>query len=141
LSAALEAVMKKKSKSPQKQNAKLLTKVELELMKHLWEIGEGTVKDVIAALPGDRKLAYTSVSTILRILEQKGILQSRKQGRAHIYTPTIARAHYETNSLINYVKNVFDDTPAMLVKRLLDTETLSADDIEEIKKMLDEKGH
>ena len=133
--------MAKKTQSHKNRNAKLLTKVELELMKHLWKIGEGTVKDVMAAIPGDRKLAYTSVSTILRILEQKGILQSRKQGRAHIYTPTIERERYETNSLVNYVKNVFDDTPAMLVKRLLDIETLCDDDIEEIKKMLDEKGH
>ena len=133
--------MKKRTHSLKGRDPKLLTKVELELMKHLWNIGEGTVNDVIAVLPGDRKLAYTSVSTILRILEQKGILQSRKQGRAHIYTPTIEKAHYETSSLLNYVKDVFDDTPAMLVKRLLDTETLSAEDIEEIKKMLDDKGH
>lgn len=133
--------MKKRTQFPENRDAKLLTKVELELMKHLWEIGEGTVKDVIAALPGERKLAYTSVSTILRILEQKGILHSRKQGRAHIYTPTIERQHYETNSLMNYVKNVFDDAPAMLVKRLLDTKSLSADDIEEIKKMLDDRGY
>lgn len=132
--------MKKKSQSLKTKHVKLLTKVELELMKHLWKIGEGAVRDVITALPADRKLAYTSVSTILRILEQKGILQSRKQGRSHIYTPTIEKEHYETDSLMNYVKNVFDDTPAMLVKRLLDTESLSADDIEAIKKLIDEKG-
>ncbi len=132
--------MVKKTLSHNCQDAKLLTKVELELMKHLWEIGEGTVKDVIAALPDDRKLAYTSVSTMLRILEQKGVLHSRKQGRAHIYTPQIEREHYETSSLINYVKTVFDDTPAMLVKRLLDIDSLSTDDIEEIKKLLRQKG-
>jgi predicted transcriptional regulator len=68
------------------------------------------------------------------------VLQSRKHGRAHIYTPAIERAHYETNSLINYVKTVFDDTPAMLVKRLLDIDSLSNNDIQEIKKILSEKG-
>jgi predicted transcriptional regulator len=136
----MEGVMKKKPRLYKGRNVKLLTKVELELMKHLWDNGEGTVNDVIAALPSDRKLAYTSVSTILRILEQKGVLHSRKQGRAHIYTPTFERKTYEAGSLMHFIKNVFDDTPSMLVKRLLDTDSLTSEDIEEIKKMLDEKG-
>ena len=58
--------------------AKLLTETELELMTILWKLGEGSVADVIALLPKERALAYTSVSTILRILEQKEILTTRK---------------------------------------------------------------
>ena len=65
-----------------KKNAEeksLLTKTELELMNLLWDLGEGSVRDVMAALPQDRDLAYTSVSTILRILEKKEFLKSRKE--------------------------------------------------------------
>ncbi|HEY0706619.1 MAG TPA: BlaI/MecI/CopY family transcriptional regulator, partial [Polyangia bacterium] len=60
---------------------KSLTEVELELMTILWQLGGGTVNEVMAALPEGRTLAYTSVSTILRILEQKGVLSAEKVGR------------------------------------------------------------
>ena len=70
---------------------KLLTEVELELMTILWKKGEGSVADVIEGLPKDRNLAYTSVSTILRILEQKGALKTRKEGRGHVYIPALKK--------------------------------------------------
>ena len=70
---------------------KLLTEVELELMTALWKLGEGSVADVLETLPKERKLAYTSVSTILRILEQKKVLKARKEGRGHVYVPMLEK--------------------------------------------------
>ena len=75
---------------------RLLTESELELMTILWRLRGGTVADVLAALPSDRPLAYTSVSTILRILEQKGVLTTEKVGRGHRYLPAVAKGDYET---------------------------------------------
>ena len=77
----------------------LLTEVELEMMQILWRLGEGGVKDVMAELPTSRKLAYTSVSTILRILEEKGIVRTRKDGRRHSYIPAVLKSDYEAKSL------------------------------------------
>lgn len=124
----------KKSKSE-----RLLTEVELEMMNILWKRSGGTVNDVLAALPPQRKLAYTSVSTMLRILEQKGIVKSRKEGRGHIYYPKLEKHEYETKSLQHIVRNVFDGAPAQLVQRLLEVESLSDDEIEGIKRLLKER--
>jgi len=117
-----------------------LTDAELELMSILWALGGGTVRDTLAALPPGRNLAYTSVSTILRILEQKGMLSSRKAGQSHIYMPTLSREDYEATALKRFVSTVFDNAPRALVARLLDVEELSAEDLAAIRKLLDEKA-
>ena len=118
---------------------KALTEVELELMNILWRLGGGTVNDVLAALPGDRPLAYTSVSTILRILEQKGVLASEKVGRGHRYLPLMARTTYEAFAVTDVVGKVFDGQPLALVRRLVDATRLSRKDLTALKALLDEK--
>lgn len=132
----------KKTKSSSADNEpRLLTETELELMSHLWQRGEGTVADVQAALPADRPLAYTSVSTILRILEQKGILTTRKEGRGHVYIPLLSRTEYEdrwvNHTVQHTVQRVFDGEPLALVKQLLDRTQLNAKEIEELRQLLD----
>ena len=104
---------------------KLLTDVELELMTALWQLGEGTVHDVMGTLPSARALAYTSVSTVLRILVGKGVLVVRKEGRGHVYVPRISKAAYEAASLRHIVRRVFDGAPDALVRRLLEIEELT----------------
>ena len=75
----------------QKKKSELLTEVELEFMNELWALGEGTVRDVLDQLPEGRELAYTSAATILRILEQKNFVTSRKEGKRHVFVPLLAR--------------------------------------------------
>ncbi|NRB00861.1 MAG: BlaI/MecI/CopY family transcriptional regulator, partial [Rhodobacteraceae bacterium] len=70
-----------------KKSRHLLTEVELEFMNELWALEEGTVREVLASLPEERNLAYTSGATILRILEEKGFTESRREGKSLIYTP------------------------------------------------------
>ncbi|MDD9977928.1 MAG: BlaI/MecI/CopY family transcriptional regulator, partial [Boseongicola sp.] len=74
-----------------KKKNDLLTEVELEFMSELWALGEGTVRDVLERLPDDRNLAYTSGATILRILEQKEFVTSRKEGKSHVYIPALTK--------------------------------------------------
>lgn len=119
--------------------SKLLTEVELEMMTVLWEKGPVTVTEVQAALGPQRKLAYTSVSTMLRILEQKGAVESRKEGRGHVYLPRLQKQDYEARSLRHLVDRVFGGAPAHLVERLLDSTVLSDQELGDIRKMLDEK--
>ena len=124
--------MKEKMQARQK----LLTETELELMNILWRLKEGTVHDVLEALPEERPLAYTTVSTMLRILEQKGILRARKVGRGHVYKPQLHKQEYETQSVTHLVDKVFDGTPLALVHRLLDTNRLSREELLDLQKML-----
>src|SRR5436305_186057 len=114
-----------------------LTEVELELMTILWRRGEGTVNDVMAALPAERPLAYTSVSTMLRILEKKGVLGTRKQCRGHVYLPRVSKAEYESFSVRDLIARVFDGTPGTLVRCLVDSKALSPDDLAALRRALD----
>ena len=122
----------------EKHPRRLLTEVELELMVLLWRMGGGTVSDVLQALPPARRLAYTSVSTIVRILEQKGVVRSEKIGRAHRYLPVVARDDYEAFALEQVVGKVFDGQPLALVRRLVDTAGLTRQEIADLKRLLDE---
>ena len=129
--------MKKKSKSLEGQDTKLLTKVELELMTILWRLEEGSVSQVIAELPEGRDLAYTSVSTILRILEQKKIVKTRKEGRSHIYIPQLNKTEYEAKTVRHVVDRVFEGVPLTLIKTLFDTVDLNDEELEEVKKIIE----
>ncbi len=122
----------------EKHPRRLLTEVELELMVLLWRMGGGTVSDVLQALPPERKLAYTSVSTIVRILEQKGVVRSEKVGRGHRYLPLVARDDYEAFALEQVVGKVFDGQPLALVRRLVDTAGLTRREIADLKTLLDD---
>lgn len=128
------------SKPSQSEGPKPLTPVELELMQIVWRKGEVSVADVLEALPPERKLAYTSVSTVLRILEQKGVLGSRKVGRGHLYSALLPREAYEVQSVRHLVETVFDGTPSALVERLVEAVPLSPEEVEQIRELLGKKG-
>ncbi len=119
-----------------KSDIRLLTEVELELMNILWRIDRGTVKDVLLYLADDRKLAYTSAATILRILEQKKIVKSEKQGRAHLYIPILEKSTYESLSLQHALKHVFNNDPASMVARLVNSRPLDQKELEQITKII-----
>jgi predicted transcriptional regulator len=128
----------KKTKETQ---TKLLTETELELMSILWRLNEGSVADVMSELPKERDLAYTSVSTILRILEQKGVLEARKEGRGHIYVPRLKKSSYEAKTVKHMVDRVFDGVPVALVRQLLDTVKLDPADLQELKTLIEKAGN
>lgn len=129
------------SRSSRNEEPKPLTPVELELMQIVWRKGEVSVADVLEALPEERKLAYTSVSTVLRILEQKGVVGSRKVGRGHLYSALLPREAYEVQSVRHLVETVFDGTPSALVERLVEAVPLSPEEVEQIRQLLGKKGH
>ena len=118
---------------------KPLTEVELQLMNVIWDLKECTVKDVQKALPPERDLAYTSVATVMKILEQKGALASTKSDKAHAYKALVSRSEYEKASLDYLATNVFKGNPTSMVMRLLSDSKLSSDELERIKKVLEER--
>lgn len=117
-----------------------LTEAELRLMQILWDRGSGTVSDVAAALPRRRELAYNTVLTTLRILEAKGYVVRRKDGRAHVYSPRVDRAKAQQTALRHIVSRFFDDSPELLVLNLLDDERLDADELSRLKAALRKAG-
>src|SRR5688572_14143595 len=119
---------------------KALTAAELEMMNVIWRIGPCSVAQVLEQLRPQRELAYTSVSTIVRILEQKGYVTSKKEGRGHVYAAAVSKEAYQATSLKHLVSHVFDGTPSLLVQRLLDSEALTAEELAQIKSVLRKKG-
>jgi predicted transcriptional regulator len=118
---------------------KPLTEVELQLMNAIWTIGDCTVKEVQQEISKTRDLAYTSVATIMKILEQKGILKSMKTDKAHLYSALISKADYETSSLRHLAENLFEGNPTSMVMRLLSDANLSKEELSSIQKILDQR--
>ncbi len=116
-----------------------LTPVELELMEILWNLGQGSVHEVIDHLASDRSLAYTSVSTMLRILQQKNILGIKKLSRQHIYYPLLSKEKYATHSIKKIVQHAFSGKSAELVAYLVDKNKLSLDEINSLQQLLNAK--
>ena len=108
-------------------------------MTELWALGEGTVRDVLERLPEERNLAYTSAATILRILETKEFVTSRKDEKRHVFIPALAKDAYQTRSLKDLSMKLFDDTPASLVARLVDDEDLTEEALGQIRALVDRR--
>jgi len=117
----------------------LLTDTELELMEVLWTLEESSSRGVMEALPPEGRRAYTTVATLLRVLEKKGLVTTRRDGRADIYRPLLSRDEYELRSVRVLTKKLFDRQPAALVRCLLDGDDLSRGELEDIRRLLEEK--
>lgn len=116
---------------------RLLTDVELEVMTIVWRLGKATVHDVIAALPRGRDLAYTTVSTTLRILEQKEFVKSTPAGKRHVYAARITKTRYEKRTVGHVVDRLFDGNAGELVRTLVDGGALDDDEIRALRELLD----
>ena len=114
-----------------------LTEVELELMEVLWQKGQASVGEIVEALPEER-LAYSSVLTVMRILEQKGYVTHEKEGRAFIYRHLVDRAQARKNVVGYLLKRFFDNSPELLVVNLLENESLSQSEVDRLKRLIDE---
>jgi predicted transcriptional regulator len=107
---------------------------ELEILKILWEIGPAGVRDVYRRLAAQQRgeLAYNTVQTLLRIMEEKGLVRHEAKGRAFIYTPLYTRAA----SVQGFLNRVFDGAADQLVLSLLQSEQLSDKHLEELQRAI-----
>jgi predicted transcriptional regulator len=119
---------------PKKSNT--LTEAELRLMKILWRRGESAVTDIVADLPEGESLAYNSVLTTIRILEQKGYVDHRQEGRAFVYRPCVAENDASRSEVRHVLNRFFGNSRERLLLSLLGDEELSADELERIKKAI-----
>jgi predicted transcriptional regulator len=119
---------------PRKQSL-VLTDHELRLMKVLWERGHATVGDVVDALLPPL-LAYSTVLTTLRTLEQKGYIAHDEDGRAYVYRPLVARDQAARSAVSHVLDRFFGSSPGALAVSLLDDTRLSDGDVVKIKRLL-----
>jgi predicted transcriptional regulator len=115
-----------------------LTEAELRLMKLLWQRGESAVGDLVAAIPEEDPLAYNSVLTTIRILEKKGYVTHRQQGRAFIYRPSVEQDEAGKSEVRHILHRFFGNSREKLLLSLLGDEEITADELERLKKAIKE---
>jgi predicted transcriptional regulator len=119
-----------------------LTEAELRIMDVVWEKGAVSVAEVAEALPSDPPLAYNTVLTTMRILEDKGYLvhSKPKEARAFVYKPVVGREEATRNAVRHLVSRFFRGSPELLVLNVLNDDDLSQVELERIRKMIAEEG-
>ncbi|GAB3748944.1 BlaI/MecI/CopY family transcriptional regulator [Spirosoma pomorum] len=115
-----------------------LTKAEEEIMRVLWQLKKGFVKDVLAELP-EPKPAYNTVSTIIRILEKKGMVDYTAYGKTHEYYPLITEEAYRRFQTEQLMSNYFDNSLKKLVSFFVQDKNISLNEADEIIKLLNHK--
>ena len=113
-----------------------LTSAELEIMNIVWELDRATVRDVYERLRASRKVAYTSIMTFMKILEQKGYLKKRLADRAYLYQPARPRRQVVGAMVRDFVERVFQGAAKPLLVHLVEDRSLSPQDLEEIRRLL-----
>ena len=115
-----------------------LTEAELRIMDVLWQRKSGTVQQVLDALPAKPALAYNSVLTTIRILEKKGYLEHRKDGRAHLYAPLIEQKDATRSEIRHLVGRFFKNSHEELVLNILEERGLDSEELDRLRQMLEE---
>src|SRR5437870_8490820 len=112
-----------------------LTGQELEIMKIVWERDKATVRDVYEALLERRKVAYTTVMTMMKILEQKNYLKKNQADRAFVYRPAQPKRQVIGAMVRDFVNRVFNGSAEPLLVHLVDEHDLSPEELEEIARL------
>src|SRR5260370_20444724 len=121
-----------------RSKAPTLTGQELEIMKIVWERGTATVRDVYEALLARRKVAYTTVMTMMKILEQKGHLKRTVVDRAYVYRAAQPKGQVIGAMVREFVNRVFNGAAEPLLVHLVEEHNLSREDLEEISRLREE---
>jgi predicted transcriptional regulator len=105
-------------------------------MAVLWERERATVADVQAAVSSRQRVSYSTVQTMLRILEAKGYVSHDKAGRAFLYRAVLDRQQARRSAVAHLMSRLFDNSPALLVLNVLQDERIAPDELEQLKKMI-----
>ena len=108
-----------------------LTKAEEQIMQILWSLGEGIVQDVRQAFP-DPKPSRNTISTVIRILEQKGFVEHKAYGRTYLYFPKIAKEEYTKRQMSSMIHNYFNGSFASMASFFVKENDLSMNELDEL---------
>ncbi len=115
-----------------------LTRAEEQVMMILWDLEKGFVKDILEGFPKPRP-AYNTVSTITRILQEKGFVSHKAYGRSHEYYPLISKDEYSKLTVRNFVSNYFSNSFHEMVSFFAKEKDLSVKEMEEIMKIMSQE--
>ena len=122
-----------------RKNLPALSPSETEILRLVWQIGQATVQEVCDKLPARRKIAYATVQTLLRRLENKGYLKHDVRGKAHVFFAAVKKEHVVKRSVGDFLDRLFGGDPIPLMQYLAEHGKISSEDIERLKKLADKK--
>jgi predicted transcriptional regulator len=117
----------------------ILSALQLSLMRVLWELREATTADVVLALRKQRAIAHTTVATMLSRMERAGLVTAERDGRHLSYRPRIAESEVKQSMVTGLLTNLFDGRPSALISHLLKRDEIAAEDLEQIRQLLNKK--
>ena len=113
------------------------SELELQVLSVLWEQGPATAREILERLPDGKVRAYTSVLSVMQVMEKKGLLKHRVQGKAHVYRPTVNRQEVVGPMLRGLVATVFGGDPAGALQCLLDDGTVDGAELAAIQAVIE----
>ena len=112
------------------------SELELQVLSVLWERGPAPVRAVLEALPDGKDRAYTTVLSVMQVMEKKGLIGHTQQGQTHIYHPLVKQGQVLRPMMRDLVRNVFGGSPARALQALLDGTKLDADELGQIRQLI-----
>ena len=117
----------------------ILTRQELQIMKVVWERGAATVKEVCDAMSQRKVTAYTTILTLMGILEEKGALVHTRSGRAYVYKPLLSRQQATRNQVHDVLTRFFDGSPEKFIENVIENEVKEPQQLGSVKNLLDSR--
>ena len=120
-----------------KRQLQAMSPAETEILRLVWQLEQATVQQVCEQLPPKRDIAYKTVQTLLRRLEDKGYLRHRIKGKAYVFSPAIKREDVVKRTVLDFLDRLFAGDPRPLMQFLAEDGRIDADDIERLRKLID----
>lgn len=112
--------------------------LEMQILSFLWDKGPSTAREVLEAMPDGKKRAYTSILSVMQVMEKKGLLRHTNRGTAHVYKPAVNKNKIIRPFVRKVVTEVFGGQPAAMMQALINEATISDDDLSQIHQLLDD---
>jgi BlaI family transcriptional regulator, penicillinase repressor len=121
-----------------KRKRPTLSSAETQILSIVWSLERATVREVCEALPPQRKITYATVQTLLRRLEKKGYLKHQQKGLAHVFYSSVKQQDVVRGSVKDFIDRLFGGDPAPLLLHLAETGEVSTEDLERLRKVIEE---
>jgi predicted transcriptional regulator len=122
-----------------KRQLQAMSPAETEILRLVWQLGQATVQQVCNQLPPKRNIAYKTVQTLLRRLQEKGYLRHKIQGKAYVFFPAVKREDVVKRTVLDFLDRLFAGDPRPLMQFLAEDGRIDTDDIERLKKLIDKE--
>lgn len=115
-----------------------ITKAQEDILKVMWDLNEGAIADVLDRLP-EPKPAYTTVATVIKVLEKKGYLAHKTFGKTNVYYPVVSKSEYTKSVLRSTITGLFNGSVNQLVSHFVKDKDVDLQELEAMKSMLEEE--